>query len=817
MSDQFIYGIQPDNRLSWFKHLGAANGSFSWLGPNDVGFGWSFKHVFGGGDGIIYAIENVVEATTANGHFVPASGGRLLWFRHTGQPDGTFRWEGPKTVGTGWGGLQHVFYGGNGIIYAVEPFVAGHLQANFSQPAGPGHSGNTFIPDSGGHLLWYRHLGREDGSFRWEGAKIVGNRWDGFERLFAGGNGIIYGIERFVAGHFAISSTHSANPLKSGNNFIPASGGKLRWYRHLGMQNGSFKWEGPKIVGSGWSGFLHAFSGGDGIIYLVEPFVEARINITGKGTPASGGHLRWYHHLGINDGTFKWEGPKPVGNGWHGMKELFTGNIGVTRIPVPAPERFCGFPDPPRGAGIHTNAYTLKDRPRKLSLTWTTAASLPNVNLQQVITRAFAVWSNAVPALKFTFVNKMPADIQITVQSFPGTSKIGNTLGDGSQIAFDTVTNWAASNPLPAGTTSLLAVAIHEIGHAIGLLHNISDATVMSPFNRNNETLFTEDINAARALYSWQPQRQLTDRGSDCGPALCACAGVMAMAWKGIGADDQIYYSTSTDGINWTAQKPIPGIGTSDSPSLAWDGTRLWMAWTGVPGDTSLYYATTTNPFAWPDNPGIHIDGVGSSNGPSIAMVPGPMLTWKGIGKQSDVFFSTYNFNSRHWEPQQHIDRIGSSDRPALIADAGGGLPLMVWKGIEGDSNLFAANKTNFWNDQQMVYWNIPGNGGAGIIDTRSPGSSCGPGITSDGFRVFLAWRGAGDDSGIWFTQRALDQIGGENFVEWSSQGKVPGVGTSHRPAVAIFGDTLYMAWKGIKGDTGIWMTRLGFSTDFNH
>ena len=30
--------------------------------------------------------------------------GELKWYRHVGQEDGSFRWEGPKNVGTGWGG-----------------------------------------------------------------------------------------------------------------------------------------------------------------------------------------------------------------------------------------------------------------------------------------------------------------------------------------------------------------------------------------------------------------------------------------------------------------------------------------------------------------------------------------------------------------------------------------------------------------------------------------------------------------------------------------------------------------------------------------
>jgi hypothetical protein len=35
----------------------------------------------------------------------------------------------------------------------------------------------------------------------------------------------------------------------------------------------------------------------------------------------------------------------------------------------------------------------------------------------------------------------------------------------------------------------------------------------------------------------------------------------------------------------------------------------------------------------------------------------------------------------------------------------------------------------------------------------------------------------------------------------------VPGVGTSVRPAIAVLGSHLYMAWKGAGGDQGIWWT----------
>ncbi|MEG9436724.1 hypothetical protein JAO29_11185 [Edaphobacter sp. HDX4] len=47
-----------------------------------------------------------------------------------------------------------------------------------------------------------------------------------------------------------------------GGNFTPASGGDLMWYRHLGWQDGSFHWAESKKVGTGWGSLATVFSGG---------------------------------------------------------------------------------------------------------------------------------------------------------------------------------------------------------------------------------------------------------------------------------------------------------------------------------------------------------------------------------------------------------------------------------------------------------------------------------------------------------------------------------------------------------------------------
>lgn len=66
---------------------------------------------------------------------------------------------------------------------------------------------------------------------------------------------------------------------------------------------------------------------------------------------------------------------------------------------------------------------------------------------------------------------------------------------------------------------------------------------------------------------------------------------------------------------------------------------------------------------------------------------------------------------------------------------------------------------------------------------------------------LYMAWKGIQGDEGIYWTT-----FDGSN---WAPQQKVGGVGTSVGPALAPgFDRLLYMAWKGIVGDEGIyWST----------
>jgi len=66
-----LYAVMDNGELHWYQNTGWQNGTGTWVfdHPRRVGKGWSGKHFFSGGDGVIYIVQN---------------NGDLLWHRHDG-------------------------------------------------------------------------------------------------------------------------------------------------------------------------------------------------------------------------------------------------------------------------------------------------------------------------------------------------------------------------------------------------------------------------------------------------------------------------------------------------------------------------------------------------------------------------------------------------------------------------------------------------------------------------------------------------------------------------------------------------------------
>ncbi|MEH2112325.1 hypothetical protein [Nostoc sp.] len=65
---------------------------------------------------------------------------------------------------------------------------------------------------------------------------------------------------------------------------------------------------------------------------------------------------------------------------------------------------------------------------------------------------------------------------------------------------------------------------------------------------------------------------------------------------------------------------------------------------------------------------------------------------------------------------------------------------------------------------------------------------------------LFMAWDGVPGDDAIYFAENPEP-----TFNDWTNQQRIDGVGTSDRPALALFNGRMQMAWKGVPGDNNIY------------
>ena len=82
-------------------------------------------------------------------------------------------------------------------------------------------------------------------------------------------------------------------------------------------------------------------------------------------------------------------------------------------------------------------------------------------------------------------------------------------------------------------------------------------------------------------------------------------------------------------------------------------------------------------------------------------------------------------------------------------------------------------------------------------LQTALLGIGLPPALTVFNNALFMAWKGIEFDDGIYYTHY--------NGTTWAPQAKVSNYGTSAGVSLAVFNNLLYMAWKGEGNDQGIW------------
>ncbi|XP_029653787.1 matrix metalloproteinase-2 [Octopus sinensis] len=187
----------------------------------------------------------------------------------------------------------------------------------------------------------------------------------------------------------------------------------------------------------------------------------------------------------------------------------------------------CGVKDIIRrnGTSQHYN-FQAVGKWNKNDLTWNVSRyhAYLDIDLQmETINKAFQYWSNVTnltfrpppleePDIDIQFIREEHGDgnpfdgrgSNAAHAFFPGESSIS---GDAH---FDEDEEWS----LYQNGTNLLAVAVHEFGHSLGLGHSRSPGSVMSPFFEEfneNFTLHADDIKGIQSLYKNDPHMEINN------------------------------------------------------------------------------------------------------------------------------------------------------------------------------------------------------------------------------------------------------------------------------------------------------------------
>ncbi|QLY28928.1 hypothetical protein [Nocardia huaxiensis] len=178
------------------------------------------------------------------------------------------------------------------------------------------------------------------------------------------------------------------------------------------------------------------------------------------------------------------------------------------------------------------------------------------------------------------------------------------------------------------------------------------------------------------------------------------------------------------------------------------------------------------------------VPGATSPEGPGLGVFQQNLhMAWRAEDETDSIWLACTG-DGEVWTSPWNVANVGTSEAPALatVNDLGGETLYMAWKGAGGDQSIYwsASADGRKWEDQQIL---------GGAETSRSPSLV----VFRGALQAF--WRGG--EHLITSNQGIYTSIRGS--AGWSAPAVVPGVASAESPALAVLGDTLYLAHRGTK------------------
>jgi predicted Zn-dependent protease len=140
---------------------------------------------------------------------------------------------------------------------------------------------------------------------------------------------------------------------------------------------------------------------------------------------------------------------------------------------------------------------------------WIDSSSLcdgPQANFPEAVRSAFSTWGTAGIPVRFAFVpGSRDADIRVhwtTHLDHKTGSTTWRTDRNGWLTQGDITLATHISDGMPLDSRGMRAIALHEVGHALGLSHSLNPQDIMAPLIRV-DVLSLSDRNTIKLLYSF--------------------------------------------------------------------------------------------------------------------------------------------------------------------------------------------------------------------------------------------------------------------------------------------------------------------------